>query len=161
MKKILKICIYIILAFYLVFYLVPTKAPNVYLNFIDGQEFQIKSFEGNPLLVTFWSTTCAICLEEIPRLAKLYEELNEYGFEIIAIAVSNDPPNRVVELSKNKKIPYRVALDINADAEKAFGKIRYTPTNFLIDRNGKIIKRYVGKMEINKLRSKIKRLLNT
>lgn len=161
MKEILKNCIYIILVFYLVFYLVPKKVPNVYLNFIDGQEFQIKSFEGNPLLVTFWSTTCAICLEEIPRLAKLYEELNEYGFEIIAIAVSNDPPNRVVELSKNKKIPYRVALDINADAEKAFGKIRYTPTNFLIDRNGKIIKRYVGKMEINKLRSKIKRLLNT
>ena len=161
MKKILKICVYIILAFYLVFYLVPTKAPNVYLNFIDGQEFQIKSFEGNPLLVTFWSTTCAICLEEIPRLAKLYEELNEYGFEIIAIAVSNDPPNRVVELSNNKRIPYRVALDINADAEKAFGKIRYTPTNFLIDRNGKIVKRYVGKMELNKLRSKIKRLLNT
>ena len=145
----------------LVFHLLPIKAPNIYLNFIDGQKLQIDSFKGSPLLVTFWATTCHICIEEIPNLVKLHEELNQYGFEIIAIAMSYDPPNRVVELSKNKKIPYLIAVDIEADADIAFGKINATPTNFLIDSNGKIINKYVGVMDFSKLRSKIIKLLNT
>ena len=161
MKKIVKIFICIGFVSILVFHLLPIKAPNIYLNSIDGQKLQIDSFEGSPLLVTFWATTCHICVEEIPNLVKLHEELNQYGFEIIAIAMSYDPPNRVVELSKNKKIPYLIAIDIKADAELAFGKISATPTNFLIDSNGKIIKKYVGAMDFNKLRSKIKKLLST
>ena len=54
-----------------------------------------------------------------------------------------------------------IAIDIKADAELAFGKISATPTKFLIDSNGKIIKKYVGAMDFNKLRSKIKKLLST
>ena len=161
MKKIVKIFICIGFVSILVFHLLPIKAHIIYLNSIDGQILQIDSFKGSPLLVTFWATTCHICVEEIPNLVKLHEELNQYGFEIIAIAMSYDPPYRVVELSKNKKIPYLIAIDIKADAELAFGKISATPTNFLIDSNGKIIKKYVGAMDFNKLRSKIKKLLST
>ena len=102
-----------------------------------------------------------MCLEEIPRLTKLYDELNKDGFEIIGIAMSYDPPNRVIALSEKKKIPYPIALDISADAEMAFGKIKATPTNFLISADGKIIQRFVGIMDIDSLRSKIKKLLQT
>ena len=114
-------------------YFIPSKAPGIYLSLIDGQTVNVRSYQGKPLLVTFWSITCSLCLEEIPKLTELYSELNPYGFEIIGIAMSYDPPNRVVELSKKRKIPYSIALDINSDAEMAFGRIRATPTNFLID----------------------------
>ena len=161
MRKILKISVYLAFVSSLLFYLIPTKAPNISLNFIDGQTVDIDSFKGKPLLVTFWSTTCSTCLEEVPRLSKLYDELNKDGFEIIGIAMSYDPPNRVIALSKKRKIPYPIALDINADAEMAFGKIKATPTNFLINADGKIIQRFVGIMNIDSLRSKIKKLLQT
>ena len=65
------------------------------------------------------------------------------------------------KLCTYQRIPYLIAIDIKADAELAFGKISATPTNFLIDSNGKIIKKYVGAMDFNKLRSKIKKLLST
>ena len=105
------------------------------------------------------SITCSICLEEIPHLTKLHNDANKYGLEIIGVAMSYDPPNRVVELSKKKKIPYPIALDINSYAESAFGNIKATPTNFLIDNNGYIIQRFVGKIDIDSLRSKIKKLI--
>ena len=114
----------------LALHLIPSKAPNIHLNFINGQTINVHSYKGKPLLVTFWSITCTFCLEEIPALTKLYNELNPHGFEIIGIAMSYDPPNRVIELSKKRKIPYSIALDINSDAEKAFGNIRTTPTSF-------------------------------
>ena len=145
----------------LALHLIPSKAPNIHLNFINGQTINVHSYKGKPLLVTFWSITCTFCLEEIPALTKLYNELNPHGFEIIGIAMSYDPPNRVVELSKKRKIPYSIALDINSDAEMAFGRIRATPTNFLIDADGKIVQRNIGTLNIKKLRSKIKKLLQT
>ena len=161
MKKLLKISVCLVIVSSLILYLIPKNAPDVSLNFIDGQKINISSYRGNPLLVTFWSITCSYCLKEIARLAELYNELNPYGFEIIGIAMSYDQPNRVIELSKKKRIPYLIALDINSDAEKAFGDIRTTPTNFLIDPNGKIIQHDIGIMNIKKLRSKIKRMLQT
>ena len=156
MKKILEISICLAFALGLVLYLLPTKAPNVNLNLIDGQTVNIDSYKGRPLLITFWSITCSVCLEEIPHLAKLHNDANNYGLEIIGIAMSYDPPNRVVELSKKKKIPYPIALDINSYAESVFGNIQATPTNFLIDNDGYIIQRFVGKIDIDSLRSKIK-----
>ena len=161
MKKILKISIWLIIVSRLMLYFIPSKAPGIYLSFIDGQTVNVRSYQGKPLLVTFWSITCALSLEESPKLTELYSELNPYGFEIIGIAMSYDPPNRVVELSKKRKIPYSIALDINSDAEMAFGRIRATPTNFLIDADGKIVQRNIGTLNIKQLRSKIKKLLQT
>ena len=161
MKKLLKISVCLVIVSSLMLHLIPNKAPDVNLNFMDGKKVNISSYRGNPLLVTFWSITCSSCLKEIPRLTELYNELNPYGFEIVGIAMSYDPPNRVIELSEKRKIPYSIALDINSDAEKAFGSIRATPTSFLIDPSGNIIQHNVGTMNIKKLRSKIKRLLQT
>ena len=161
MKKLLKISACLAIVSSLILHIIPDKAPDVYLNFIDGQKVNISSYRGAPLLVTFWSITCSYCLKEIPRLSELYNELNPYGFEIIGIAMSYDQPNRVIELSKKNQIPYSIALDISSDAEKAFGSIRATPTSFLIDSNVKIIQHDVGTMNIKKLRSKIKRILQT
>ena len=161
MKKLLKISAFLMIIAGLALHLIPNKAPDIHLNFINGQTINVHSYKGKPLLVTFWSITCTFCLEEIPALTKLYNELNPHGFEIIGIAMSYDPPNRVIELSKKRKIPYSIALDINSDAEKAFGNIRTTPTSFLINSDGKIIQHNVGAMNMKKLRSKIKRLLQT
>ena len=56
----------------------------------------LRSLRGKPVLVSFWASTCPRCLDEIPHLIELYEELAPRGFEIIAIAMAYDPPNRVI-----------------------------------------------------------------
>jgi len=156
----------LILTFVIGYWLLPNpeglgKAPDISLKFIDGQKIDFKSLQGKPLLVTFWSTSCSICMHEIPRLVRLYEEFNKEGFEIIAIAMSYDPPNRVVELSKRKNITYPIALDIDGSASKAFGNVQVTPTSFLVDQQGNIIQHKTGEINIEQLRMKVKELLQT
>ena len=95
----------------------------------------------------------------MPHLIALYDELNKDGFEIIGIAMSYDPPNRVVELSERKNIPYPIALDIDGSAAKAFGNVKVTPTSFLIGPQGNIVQKNTGEMNIKDLRMKVKELL--
>jgi peroxiredoxin len=134
-------------------------APEISLNIIDGRKIELQSLKGKPLLVTFWATTCATCVKEMPHLIELYDELGKDKFEIIAIAMSYDPPNRVIELSERKNIPYPVALDIDGNAAEAFGNIQVTPTSFLIDSNGNVVQKKTGEINIEALRTKVKALL--
>lgn len=136
-------------------------APEISLNIIDGRKIELRSLQGKPLLVTFWATTCATCIKEIPHLIKLYDEFAKEEFEILAIAMSYDPPNRVIELSKRKNIPYLVALDITGSAAKAFGDVQVTPGSFLIDVNGNIVQQKSGEINMDMLRTKVKALLKT
>ena len=135
------------------------SAPEISLNIIDGRKIELHTLQGKPLLVTFWATTCSTCLKEMPHLVKLYDELGKEKLEIIAIAMSYDPPNRVVALSKRENIPYPVALDIDGSAAKAFGGVRVTPTHFLIDANGHVVQQKSGELDIKELRKKLKILL--
>ncbi len=137
------------------------EVPNISLNIIDGRKIRIDSMKGKPLLVTFWSTTCSTCIKEMPHLVELYNRFSKDGLEIIGIAMPYDPPNRVLELTKKRALPYPIALDIEGFASKAFGNIDVTPTSFLIDSFGNIIQQKTGEMDIEQLRVKIKKLLQT
>jgi peroxiredoxin len=88
----------------------------------------------------------------MPQLIELYDELAPQGLEIIAIAMNYDPPNRVLAMSKARNIPYPIALDLHAAAAAAFGKIRLTPTSFLIAPDGRIAYRKTGALDMERLR---------
>lgn len=133
----------------------PKSSPDISLAGIDGNVLNLADYRGRPLLVTFWATTCPGCLREIPHLVELYNELSPLGLEIIAIAMDYDPPNHVLAMQKTRQIPYPVALDIHADAARAFGNVRLTPTSFLIAPDGRIVLRKIGEMNMDKLRRDI------
>jgi peroxiredoxin len=134
-------------------------APDIGLMTLDGKELQLTSLHGRPVLVTFWATTCNSCVSEIAHLIRLYEELAPQGLEIIGIAMNYDPPNRVLALRKARNIPYPVALDIQADAARAFGNVSLTPTSFLIAPDGRITYQHTGEMNITALRKDILAML--
>jgi peroxiredoxin len=136
-------------------------SPDISLMTIKGEEIQLTSLQGKPLLVTFWATTCPGCLKEIPHLIELYDELAPQGLEIIGIAMDYDPPNRVLALSKARNIPYPIALDIHADAARAFGNVRLTPTSFLIAPDGRIVYQKVGTLNMVRLREDILGMLGS
>ncbi|NOG61737.1 MAG: TlpA family protein disulfide reductase [Proteobacteria bacterium] len=135
--------------------------PEISLDTIDGRKIEFHSLKGKPLFVTFWATSCSVCIKEIPHLVKLYNDLGKSELEIIAIAMPYDPPNLVIELSRRENIPYIVALDINGEAVKAFGNIQVTPTSFLIDSAGKVVQQNTGEINIKELRLKVKALQKT
>jgi len=136
-------------------------SPDISLMTIKGEEIQLASLRGKPLLVTFWATTCPGCIKEMPHLIELYDELAPEGLEIIGIAMDYDPPNRVLAMSKARNIPYPIALDIHADAARAFGNVRLTPTSFLIAPDGRIVYQKIGTINMVRLREDILGMLGS
>ncbi|MCG8379071.1 MAG: TlpA family protein disulfide reductase [Proteobacteria bacterium] len=141
------------------FYPKPELVPDISLKTIDGKQVALNSLRGKTILISFWATSCSTCTQEIPHLVDLYNDMNAEGLEIIGIAMSYDPPNLVLNFSENRNIPYTIALDIDGSAAKAFGNIIATPTNLLIDPDGKVIFKKTGVVDIENLRHQIELLL--
>ena len=137
----------------------PKAAPDISVFTADGEQLAFSSLRGKPVLVTFWATTCESCVREIPDLIDLYRELAPQGLEIVAIAMYYDPPNQVLAMRKARAIPYTVALDIHADAARAFGSVRLTPTTFLIAPDGRIVYRKIGDLPFDRLQKDIMTML--
>lgn len=97
----------------------------------------------------------------MPHLIELYEEFRDRGFELIGVAMAYDPPNRVLELASQRRLPYSIALDLDSSLASAFGDVKLTPTSFLIAPDGKIIRHKVGEMDIIDLRQRIEDLLSS
>jgi peroxiredoxin len=135
------------------------RAPDITLKTIDGEVIDLAALRGQPVLVSFWATTCAVCIMELPQLIALYHELAPKGLQIVAVAMAYDPPNRVVAMRKVRRIPYPVALDIDASVARAFGDIRVTPTTFLIAPDGRVVTHTTGEMDLAKTRQKILTML--
>ena len=73
--------------------------------------------------------------------------------------MSYDHPNQVAEFAHRRALPFKVALDGDGAIAKGFGDIRVTPTSFLIDRQGRILKHYVGEPEWGELHSLVEQAL--
>jgi peroxiredoxin len=97
----------------------------------------------------------------MPGLVATYNQFKGQGLEIIAISMSYDPPNQVLNFTNKNKIPFPVVLDVNGQIARSFENIRLTPTSILIDKNGKIIDKVIGELDFNKLNALLKKHLNS
>jgi peroxiredoxin len=134
-------------------------APHIDLRIVDGRTLNLKQYQGRPVLVVFWATSCPGCIREIPHLIELYHDLAPRGLEIVAIAMAYDPPNRVMEMRQRKQIPYPIALDIHGEVASAFGDVHQTPNTFLIDPQGQIVKQFIGRLDMKQLRADLHPML--
>jgi peroxiredoxin len=151
------------LAVWLVFLAIPLiskEAPEVTFTTITGQKIALKEWQGKPVIVTFWATDCPSCMLEIPHLTDLYRKFHPQGLEMIAVAMTYDPPNHVVEMTRARQLPYYVALDLNSAHALAFGDVQFTPTTFLISPEGKIAEKSVGVFDYPTWQSRIAAMLN-
>lgn len=129
------------------------------LQTLTGDLLTLKEASG-PVLVNFWSTSCAICVHEMPDMVDLYEEYAGKGFELVAVAMQYDPPNQVLELANRQSLPFPVALDLKGEAVAAFGSVKGTPTSYLLGPDGELVRRYIGAIDFDSLRSELDQLLD-
>lgn len=137
------------------------QAPALTVSTIEGQQIDLTSLRGKPVLVTFWATSCVGCVKEIPHLVELYDEYKSKGLQMLAIAMSYDPPNHVIAMRDARQIPYPIALDIDDKAAKAFGDVRLTPTSFLIAPDGRIVRQKIGELDMAEVRSELHKLIGS
>ncbi len=122
-------------------------APDVSYRTLDGRVLTQASLRDKVVLVNFWATSCPGCVKEMPEMKKMYQTLAPKGLEIVAVAMSYDPPAYVKTYAEKNALPFPVALDTDGSVARAFGDVQLTPTTFLVGRDGKVLKRYVGVMD--------------
>ncbi len=119
-------------------------APEALFATLAGEQITTSSLRGQVVLVNFWATSCVTCVAEMPRLVETHNKYGARGYTTVAVAMSYDHPNHVAEFTRQRALPFKVALDTSGEVARRFGNVQATPTTYLIDRRGRVIKRVLG-----------------
>lgn len=134
-------------------------APAATFVLLDGSTRTSADLQGRVTLVNFWATSCVSCVAEMPQIVATHEKFQARGYQTLAVAMRYDPPAYVVNFAQTRKLPFDVAIDNTGAVAKAWGDVQLTPTTFIVDKRGEIVKRYVGAPDFNELHQLIDKLL--
>ncbi len=119
-----------------------SPAPVFSLPNLEGSETSLEDFRGRVVLLNFWATWCKPCKDEMPSMERLYQELREEGFELVAVSVDEEAAP-VLEFRDRYELTFPILLDAEMYVSPLYQTYRY-PESLLIDRKGTIISRFVG-----------------
>ena len=134
-------------------------APESTFVLLDGTRKTTADLKGRVTLVNFWATSCVTCVAEMPKMIATYEKYQGRGYDTLAVAMSYDPPSYVVNYAQTRKLPFKVAIDNTGAVAKSWGDVQLTPTTFIVNKRGEIVKRYVGEPDFAELHKLIEKLL--
>lgn len=136
-----------------------TRAPESTFVLLDGSRIATADLHGKVTLVNFWATSCTTCVAEMPDIVATHQKYHAQGFDTLAVAMSYDPPSYVVNFVETRKLPFKVAIDNTGAVARAWGDVRLTPTTYIVNKRGEIVKSYVGAPNFEELHRLIETLL--
>lgn len=124
---------------------------------VDGRHCDIRAMKGKVILIDFWATWCAPCVEGAPKLKELFERFHAQGLEILSVSWDSDK-SKVLPFVSSNKLPWPHYFDGTKPGKwgVAFG-IGGVPYILLVDKSGCL--RYFGAAEESVLRTQIQKLL--
>lgn len=129
-------------------------APAFTLPTFDGRSVSLHEYRGQVLLLDFWATFCAPCLEALPALQALQAKHAARGFSVIGITV-DDRASLVAKATARAKVTYPI-VKATPEVWNAY-KVNALPALILVGRDGNIIRRYGGEADKTAMLSDIER----
>ena len=120
-------------------------APDLTLPLVDGSgDVSLRGDgAGRVVLVDLWATWCVPCVAELPHLQELSEDLPEEDFLMLGILLESGDAADVAPFLADKGLTYPNVMG-SGEARDSFGPFLGYPTKYLIDRDGNLVKRYLG-----------------
>ena len=134
-------------------------APESTFVLLDGSRQTTADMKGKVTLVNFWATSCTTCVAEMPQIVATHDKYKAKGYDTLAVAMSYDPPSYVVNFAETRKLPFKVAIDNTGKVAQAWGDVKLTPTTYIVNKQGQIVKKYVGAPNFDELHKLIEKLL--
>ena len=140
----------------------PASAANLYtqsLNDLAGKPQSLAQWKGKPLLVNFWASWCAPCVQEMPELSELAARDGGKHFNVIGIGI--DSPANLNEFVKKTKVAYPLYVggmsgtDLSRELGNTHGGLPFT---VLIGPDGQVRKTYLGRLKFEELRADLSKL---
>ena len=135
----------------------PAVAPDFTLPNIAGGSLTLSSYRGKVVLLDFWATWCTPCREEIPRFVEMQKQYGDHGLQIIGVSM-DDSPDPVRDFYQHMQMNYPVVMG-DAKTGGLYGGILGLPIAFVLDRDGRIVAKHIGAVDVSKLEGEIVKLL--
>jgi peroxiredoxin len=133
----------------------PEQAPEFTLADIEGANHSLADTAGRVRLIDFWATWCPPCREEIPMLVDLDRRYRDQGLTVLGI--SDEAATVLREFVEREGVSYTNLIDDGAVAERYL--VPGLPTAYLVDRDGRIVERYIGAKPERIVEARIRELL--
>jgi cytochrome c biogenesis protein CcmG/thiol:disulfide interchange protein DsbE len=124
--------------------LIGSAAPNFALADLDGNPVRLADLRGRPVIVNFWASYCASCVEEFPLLKSALAEHKADGLAVVGI-VYQDRSEAARSFMSRMQATWPAAMDTTGDVARAYG-IYAPPESFFIDREGRIAGLQIGEL---------------
>jgi len=118
-------------------------APNFILRGLDGKMVSLSDHRGHVVLVNIWATWCPPCVDEMPSMEKLYQELKGENFEILAISIDALGEKAVAPFMKKYNLSFPALMDPDGTVKTLF-QTTGVPESFIINQEGILIEKVIG-----------------
>jgi cytochrome c biogenesis protein CcmG, thiol:disulfide interchange protein DsbE len=122
-----------------------------------GHKWSLAEHRGKIILVNFWATWCHPCRQETPDLVRVYERYKGRGITIAAVTMDDDPREVVPKFAERYGMEYPVLIP--PPGAGITEGIESLPTSFLVDRQGRVARTWVGMLREEELVKNIEELL--
>jgi len=133
------------------------EAPNFTLELFDGNTLALSDLRGQPVVVNFWASWCPTCREEAADLEKVWRDYKDRGVVFVGVDVS-DTRQDALDYIKEFDITYSNGPDPGKKIYDAYGVTGF-PETFFVNRQGIIVRKYVGPLDEQTLAAFVEELL--
>lgn len=137
---------------------VGTAAPGFALPDLEGNTVRTSDLKGKVVLLNFWATWCPPCRDEVPDFVRLQSKYRDQGLAIVGLSLDQGGARDVRPFADEYDVNYTMLIAGQETAD-AYGGIVGIPTTFVLDRNGTIVKRFVGRASSEAFEEAIRPLL--
>jgi len=133
------------------------EAPNFTIELFDGNALTLSDLRGQPVLVNFWASWCPPCREEAADVEKVWRDYKDRGVVFVGVNVS-DARQDALDYIKEFDITYSNGPDQGKKIYNTYGVTGF-PETFFVNRQGIIVRKYVGPLDEQTLAAFVEELL--
>jgi peroxiredoxin len=119
--------------------------PPLTLKDLEGKTHRLADYKGKVVLINFWATWCAPCVQEMPSIQRLKDKLAGRPFVVLAVNL-DEPESRIQKFLAQMKVDFAILLDPEKKAARAWNA-RILPASFVVGANGTVRYTLVGEFE--------------
>ncbi len=125
-------------------------APVLEIETLADGHFSLAAQRGKWVVINYWATWCSPCIEEMPALSRFAADRDDV--RVIGLDFEDAPHERIRAFLDDHPVAYPVAMVAPAEAPAGLPAPQVLPTTFVVGPDGKLVKTWVGPLDMRKLR---------